>query len=86
MDGMELLRDQWARRWMFTDESNKGLAIRYIAQLEAENEQAIKLLIDWLKSDDDIDMTIHTDRWLRNKCNCENELPPCKICYALGGE
>ena len=55
-------------------------------KLKAENDQAIELLIGWLKSDDDLDITIHTDRWLRNKCNCENELPPCKICYELGGE
>jgi hypothetical protein len=45
--------------------------------------EAIDLLIRWLKSTDDIDMTIHTDRWLRKLCNCDNELPPCHICYAL---
>lgn len=44
---------------------------------------AIDLLIGWLVDEDDLNSAIHTERFLRNRCNCENELPPCKICLLL---
>ena len=45
--------------------------------------RAVDSLLFWLEGKDDIDFTIHADRLLRDLCNCENELPPCRICYAL---
>ena len=59
-------------------------------KLEAENEvrkdwqdKAVDRLITWLKCKDDIDFIVHVDRLLRELCNCENELPPCRICTIL---
>ena len=58
-----------------------------VAQLEVENERAIELLVQWITSKNTVasmgDVIVHTNRFLVKYCNCENELPPCKLCYAL---
>ena len=46
-------------------------------------DKAIGLLLDWLEATDYIDCIIHTDRFLRDMCNCDNELQPCRICERL---
>jgi hypothetical protein len=45
--------------------------------------KAVDRLMMWLEGKDDIDFTIHADRLLRDLCNCENDMPPCDICYRL---
>ena len=38
------LKDQWSRRYSFTEEAQKKLAAQYVAKLETENE----ILREWL--------------------------------------
>lgn len=59
-------------------------------KMQAENKKlreadakSVFLLFGWLTTSDDVDMIVHTDRWLRERCNCENELAPCSICESL---
>jgi len=46
-------------------------------------DRTVDCLLNWLDGKDDIDFIVHADRLLRDLCNCENELPPCKICERL---
>lgn len=54
-----------------------------VARLREVDAKSVELLIGWLTTDDDVDMIIHTGRWLRERCNCDDELAPCRICFAL---
>lgn len=64
-------------------QSDYGNQIDTVARLREADAKSLELLIGWLTSEDDVDMIIHTDRWLRERCNCEDELAPCKICESL---
>ena len=57
------------------------------AALKRENERSIELLIGFVNSEEgDYDALVHAHRFLEDKCNCDNELPPCRICTLLTKE
>jgi hypothetical protein len=53
------------------------------AALKRWQSKAVDNLLIWLEGGDDIDFMVHADRMLRELCNCENELPPCRMCERL---
>jgi hypothetical protein len=85
--------EQYANAWeqyANTLETDCHLFEMKIAQLEDEQDalvrwqnKAVDRLIMWLEGKDEIDFIVHAERLLRELCNCENELPPCSICYRI---
>ena len=77
-----ILTDEYGDRWRFE---------KHYLQLEKDRDalvewqnRAIDRLIMWLEGRDEIDFITHAHRLLEELCNCENELPPCSICYRIG--
>jgi len=73
---------QISARPLHADDVEYILASEHAALKRWQN-RAIDSLLFWLEGKDDIDFTIHADRLLRELCNCENELPPCRMCERL---